>query len=69
MGCTEEEFDRKIASVVAQIRRIRSPGDAADAISGVCNSAIHPEGFLPDDCADVGRRLYKALDRSHLPAK
>lgn len=60
-GAPADEWDSEIASVVAQIPRIRSQSDAAHAISRVFSSALEPEGFGPEDCARVGRRLYSSL--------
>ena len=60
-GAPADEWDGEIASVVAQIPRIKSQDDAAHAVSRVFASALEPEGFSPADCAEVGRRLYLAL--------
>ena len=60
-GAPAEEWDGEVASLVAQIPRIRSQNDAAHAVSRVFSSAFGPEGFSPDDCAEVGRRLYSSL--------
>ena len=60
-GCPPDEFDSEIASVVAEVPRIRSRADAADALSRVFSSAFEPERFRPDECAQPGAELYEAL--------
>lgn len=67
-GAPFDEWDREIASVVAQMPRIKSQNDAAHAVSRVFASAVQPEGFSPTDCAEVGRRLYLSLADSGLLA-
>jgi hypothetical protein len=64
MGCPKDEFDSEIASVVAQIPRIKSRKDASHAISRVFSSAFYPEGFSPTDCDAVGAELFAALCQS-----
>lgn len=61
MGCPADEFDAEIASVVAQIPRIKSEHDAALALSRVFSSAFEPERFTPDACAETGRQLFAVL--------
>jgi Domain of unknown function (DUF1871) len=68
-GAPPDEWDGEIASLVAQIPRIKSQNDAADAVSRVFSSAFQPEGFSPADCAEVGRRLYSSLADSGLLAR
>jgi hypothetical protein len=65
-GAPIDEWDSEIASLVAQIRRIKSENDAAHAVSRVFSSAFQPEGFSPGDCAEVGKRLYSSLVDSGL---
>jgi hypothetical protein len=66
-GCPEGELDREIASVVAQIPRIRSERDARDAISRVFSSAFGDRvRFGPERCSEVGTRLFRALDAEGL---
>jgi len=67
-GCSPDEFDREIASVVAQIPRIHSRNDAAHALSRVFSSAFEPERFRPEDCAWAGAELYDALSAEGLLA-
>src|SRR5688500_11592741 len=56
-----DEWDGEIASLVKQIPRIHSHNDAAHAVSRVFSSAFQPKGLSPEDCAEVGRRLYASL--------
>jgi len=65
-GAPPDEFDAEIASIVAQIPRIRSRKDAAHAISRVFSSAFQREGFTPDDCAETGAKLFDALSERGL---
>jgi hypothetical protein len=67
-GAPADEWDGEIASLVAQIPRIRSQDDAAHAVSRVFSSTFQPEGFSSTDCAEVGRRLYSSLAESGLLA-
>jgi hypothetical protein len=67
-GAPGDEWDSEIASLVAQIPRIKSENDAAHAVSHVFSSAFQPEGFSPADCAEVGKRLYSSLVGSGLLA-
>jgi hypothetical protein len=60
-GAPREEFDMEIARVVAEIPRIKSPEDAALAVSRVFSISFDDEGFTPEDCARVGRELFDAL--------
>ena len=60
-GAPADEWDREIVLVVARIPRIASEEDAAHAISRVFSEAFQARGFTPEDCADVGRRLYQTL--------
>jgi hypothetical protein len=65
-GCPLDEFDGEIAAVVAQIPRIRSPADAAHALSRVFSSAFEPGLFRPEHCEKEGADLYKALSSEGL---
>lgn len=60
-GGPRDEWDSEIASLVPHVQRIKSHNDAAHAVSRVFSSAFQPEGFSPEDCAEVGKRLYSAL--------
>lgn len=61
LGAPADEFDAEITAVLSQVPRIRSADDAAGVISEVFTAAFEPNGFTPEDCADVGRRLFRAL--------
>jgi hypothetical protein len=65
-GAPRDEWDSEIASLVAQVPRIKSENDAAHAVSRVFSSAFQPDGFSPADCAEVGKRLYSSLVDSAL---
>ena len=60
-GAPNDEFDGEIADVVNRIRNIRSPGDAASAISGVFSSSFDPNIFSVNGCTEVGAKLYAQL--------
>ena len=60
-GAPKDEFDGEIQSLVAQIPRIVSINDAANAVSRVFSSAFDPETFSVDKCLDVGNDLHAAL--------
>jgi hypothetical protein len=65
-GCPANEFDSEIASVVAEIPRIKSEQDAMLALSRVFSSAFEPEHFTPDECAAAGKKLFAALSNNGL---
>lgn len=65
-GAPDDEFDHEIASVVAQIPRIRSARDASHALSRVFSSSFGPERFGPEHCSEVGERLYVRLQQEGL---
>lgn len=67
-GALSDEWDSEIASLVAQIPRIRSAGDAIHAVSRVFTAAFEPEGFGVPECTLVGTRLYEALAEARLLA-
>lgn len=60
-GSPSDEWDCEIASVVAEVSRIKSPEDATNTVSRVFSAAFQPEGFGPVDCKDIGCRLFSAL--------
>jgi Domain of unknown function (DUF1871) len=64
-GAPEDEFDREVAIVVTQIPRIASGRDAAMAVSRVFSGSLG-EMFTPEDCEEVGRRLFAALSSQGL---
>lgn len=68
-GCPNDEFDAEIASVVSQIPRIKSVQDAAHALSRVFSSAFEPEMFRPQNCREVGTKLFEALAMHGMLAK
>lgn len=61
-GAPEDEFDSEVHSIVGQIPRIQSSNDAIHAIKRVFASNFEPERFSIDECSEVGRKLYVALD-------
>jgi hypothetical protein len=65
-GAPADEWDNEIARVVAQVPRIKTAVDAAHAVSRVFSAAFQPEGFTPTHCADVGLKLFDALERADL---
>jgi hypothetical protein len=60
-GAPEDEFDGEIAGLATYIPRMRSPMDAAAAVSSVFSSAFEPHLFTPQDCSEVGAKLYARL--------
>jgi hypothetical protein len=61
-GAPPDEFDREIASIVAQIPRISSGMDATLAVSRVFSSSFQADLFKPEHCVEVGKRLYEDLN-------
>jgi Domain of unknown function (DUF1871) len=60
-GAPGDEFDREIASLVAQIPRIHSAADATQAIARIFASRFEAHLFTEETCSEVGERLYAAL--------
>jgi hypothetical protein len=60
-GAPTDEFDAEVAKLLTRIRDIRSPRDAAAAISTVFSSSFEPDSFPVSACAEVGMRLYSRL--------
>jgi hypothetical protein len=60
-GAPADEFDSEIASVVAQIPRIKTEEEAALVLSRVFSSAFEAERFTLEDCTEAGKRLFAAL--------
>ncbi|MEA3242242.1 MAG: hypothetical protein U9Q19_02235 [Pseudomonadota bacterium] len=60
-GAPSDEFEGLASLVVAHIPRIRSTEDATAAISVVFSQEFEPELFRPEDCHEVGDRLYSRL--------
>jgi hypothetical protein len=65
-GAPDDEFEGEIASIVRQLPRIRSNNDMILAISTVFSSAFESERFRPEDCAEVGARLFDRLKEASL---
>jgi hypothetical protein len=65
-GAPVDEWDHEIASLVVQIPRIRSPVDAAHAVSRIFASSVDPDSFTKEKCSEVGKRLYAALSEQGL---
>jgi hypothetical protein len=60
-GAPGDEWDREILQIVARVGRIYSAADAAAVVSEVFTEAFHPEGFGQDELAEVGKKLFTAL--------
>ena len=60
-GSPLDEWESEVASIVAQIPRIRSAKDAAHAVSRTFSGSLTSAGFSPADCEGVGTQLYQAL--------
>jgi hypothetical protein len=67
-GAPSDEWDSEISSVVAQIARIHSPSDAAEAIARVFGANLEREAFKPEACSQVGAELYARLQERGLIA-
>jgi len=61
IGAPTDEFDHEISSLVAQLPRIRSSADAIHAISRIFSSSFEPDRFRPEDCREVGNKLFARL--------
>lgn len=69
-GAPADEFDSEISAVVNQLHRVRSPLDAAHAISRVFSSSFSSPSFTVEECRAVGERLHQTLvERGILESK
>ena len=60
-GCPQDEWELEIASIVAQMPRIRASRDVAHVVSRVFSGSLGKERCSPEACAAVGSQLYDAL--------
>jgi hypothetical protein len=65
-GAPGDEFDREIASLVAQIPRIHSEADATQAIARIFASSFEAHSVTEETCSEVGKQLYAALAQQGL---
>ncbi len=65
-GAPEDEWDGEILQIVGRVSLCTSPEAATEAVAGVFTSAFQPDGFTPNECADVGRKLFDALKEENL---
>jgi hypothetical protein len=63
-GAPGDEFDGEIASLVAQIPRIRSAADATQAIARIFASSFEAHSFTEETCSEVGKHLYASAQES-----
>ena len=61
-GAPEDEWDHEIRRIVGRVGGIHSAADAAAVVSEVFTQAFpDPERFGLDNCAEVGKKLFTAL--------
>ena len=65
-GAPEGEWNSEILQIVGRLDLVTSPAAAAATVSTIFTSAFQPEGFSPEDCADVGQKLFDALKEANL---
>ena len=65
-GAPEDEWDSEILTIVGRVTRCSSAEAATAAIADIFTSALQPEGFSWNDCAEVGRKLFDALKEESL---
>jgi len=63
-GAPADEFASEIASVVAQIPRIKTEEEAVLALSRVFSSAFDAVRFSPENSSEAGKKLFAALSAS-----
>jgi Domain of unknown function (DUF1871) len=59
-GAPIDEFENEIAEVVREIPNIKSTIDGTNTLSWIFSSAFD-ENFTPEECSDVGTKLYHKL--------
>ena len=65
-GAPADEFDGEAAKVLMKMRSVRTPQDAAAAVSSVYSASFGATGFSAPDCAEVGSRLFSRLQGAGL---
>ena len=65
-GAPIDELDHEIAALVAQIPRVHSAADAAQAVSRIFASSFEPDSFTKETCSEVGAKLYATLSEEGL---
>lgn len=60
-GAPLDEWDSAVAKIVAQIPRMASANDAAQAVSRTFSRDLEGAGFSAAECAAVGSQLFEAL--------
>ena len=65
-GAPRDEFDMEIARLATRIRHIHSVDDASREVSAVFGDCFSSEEFPVQSCADVGAKLFHALESAHL---
>lgn len=59
-GAPIDEFENEIVEVVREIPNIKSTIDVTNTLSRVFSSAFD-ENFTPEECSNVGTKLYYKL--------
>jgi hypothetical protein len=65
-GAPPDEFHSEIKSLIAWLRHIRAPEDAAKEISSIFSAAFEPQYFTVTACTEVGTQLYDRLKEADL---
>jgi len=65
-GAPSDEFEGLASLVVGHIPKIRSAKGATAAISEVFSEAFEPDLFRPEDCREVGDKLYSQLTKERI---
>jgi hypothetical protein len=60
-GAPGDEFDREVASLVAQIPRMHTAVDATQAIARVFAPSFEAHSNTEETCSEVGKQLHAAL--------
>lgn len=60
-GAPLDEWDAEVAKILAQVPRMRSAQDAAQAVSQTFSRELEPTCFSREECEAVGGQLFEAL--------
>lgn len=62
-----DEFENEVRSLIRQLARVKSPEDAAHAISRTFSSSFNDaDKFSVKNCTEVGQKLFQQLSNEGL---
>ncbi|MCW8131346.1 MAG: DUF1871 family protein [Planctomycetota bacterium] len=65
-GAPRNEYEAEAAKVATLVPRMRSPKDAAIALSKIFTASFNNKSYTPDYCANAGGKVYEVLKANGL---